>query len=247
MNRAAMQSGMVALLVFIAGSSGRAAGLDRDGILAEAPAAPDPGTVRLSGVGGGQSQQAPGATSQGLITGSLLWAPYARFAADAGYYYQAGTSGPSVRARYQLLGQDTQGIDLALGARWKSVGFFKQAGELESLLALGRNFGRLETILNVVWGFELDGPGMDAEVKAIIGWRFTDAFRLGVDFRLQGEVHDENGFKWPGATGFDLITGGSASWLPVPKFQIQSLLGVTKPRGLAVAGAVGLVAAAVDL
>ncbi len=81
---------------------------------------------------------------------------------------------------------------------------------------------------------------MDAEVKALIGWRFTEVFRLGVDLRLQGEVHDESGFRWPGATGFDLITGGSVSWLPVPKFQIQCLLGIAKPRGLAVAGAIDL-------
>jgi hypothetical protein len=68
-------SPLVVLFLFCAGRSAIAAGLDRDGILTEAPAAPEAGTVRVSGIGGAQSQHAPDSTNAGSITGETLLDP----------------------------------------------------------------------------------------------------------------------------------------------------------------------------
>jgi hypothetical protein len=235
---------VIAVAVGLA-SSARAQSLDRDGLLTEAPATPEAGTVRITGEGGGQLQS-NSAESQGFISGTILWAAFHHFAADVSAYYQTGTYGPSVRARYQILTQDGQAIDLALGVRWKGVGFFQEAGELEMLVALGRSFGQLDTVLNLVWGFELDGPGMDAEVKALVGWRFSDAWRLGVDVRFQAEVHNENGWTGVTASTYDLIAGPEVSWMILPKLQLQALAGVAKPQGITTAGFTALLSLAFD-
>jgi hypothetical protein len=138
--------------------------LDVDGLLVEASAVPEPGTLRVFVAGGGQTAAAESEAAAN-VAGSLMWVPFRGLAGDVGAYYQTGSSGPSVRLRYQLLSQDWAGINLSLGARYKSVGFAGEgSGEVEALLALGRSWGRLDTVLNFVWGWELNNPGMDAEL-----------------------------------------------------------------------------------
>lgn len=238
---------VVAAVAFTLGMPGlgRAQSLDRDALLTEAPATPAAGTWRATAEGGGQAQS-NSADGSATISGTLLWAPVRRLAADVGAYAQTGQSGPSARVRVQILEQEGQAIDLAVGARWKAVGFFQEAGELETLIALGRSFGQLDVVLNLVWGFELDGPGMDAELKALIAWRFDDAWRLGVDVRVQAEVHNETGWTSPGNLGTNLIAGPEVSWMVLPKLQLQALVGVAKPQGITTAGFAGLLSVAFD-
>jgi hypothetical protein len=209
------------------------AGLDRDGLLTEAPATPEPGTVRVAG-GGTATWAGP---STGSVTGTVLWAAFHHFAADVGAYWQDGDSGPTVRVRYQLLDQATLGVDLAAGVRYKSTGFDPRNGEVEALVSLGRRFGPVDTIVNLVAGHELGGPGLDVEAKALVGYRLTEALRVGLDGRLQAEVHDESGWKSPDFAADVAVVGGAAvSVLPVPAFQLQLLIGASKPRGTAASG-----------
>jgi hypothetical protein len=154
--------------------------LDVDGLLVEASAVPTSGTVRFSGSGGGQTAAASTEVATANVAGSVLWVPLKSFGGDVGAYYQTGQSGPSARVRYQFLSQDWAPFNLALGARYKSAGFSGDgSGEVEALLALGRSFGRLDLVLNLVWGWEINDPGMDAEIKLLVGWRFTDDVRFG--------------------------------------------------------------------
>ncbi len=239
--------GWVALLALALAPAASAQMLDVDGLLVEASAVPAPGTVRVLANGGGQAAVADSEATAN-VAGSVLWVPFRGLAGDVGAYYQTGSSGPSVRLRYQLLNQDSAGVNLSLGARYKSVGFAGEgSGEVEAMMAIGRSWGRLDTVLNGVWGWELNDPGMDAEVKALVGWRFTDNVRVGVEARAQSEVHDENGWKGPQMLQTDLRAGPTAFWRIAKPVTAQILLGVGKPIGVHAAGLLALGAFSFDI
>ena len=238
-----------AVLILSAASSARADGLDRDALLTEAPATPHASTVRVSAGATGQTTD-PGNSTQ--IAGDILWAPIERVAADVGTYWQNSDNGPTVRLRVQLLAQQSAGIDLALGARFKKIGFFTHPtdgspnGELEFLLALGRRIGALDLILNGVFGAETGGPGKDLEAKAYVGYRVLDNLRVGIDSRLQAEFVDESGTKTPQSTDMDLTAGPALSLILFDRLQLQALVGVAKPRGTTTATGAGLLLASMD-
>jgi hypothetical protein len=239
--------GLVLLLALALAPNARAQMLDVDGLLVEASAVPQPGTVRVFANGGGQTAAAD-TEGTANVAGSVMWVPLRGLAGDVGAYYQTGSSGPSVRLRYQLLDQDRAGVNLSLGARYKSVGFAGEgSGEVEALLALGRSWGRLDTALNLVWGWELNDPGMDAEIKLLVGWRFTDNLRAGVEARAQCEVHDEDGWKGPQMLQTDLRGGATAFWRIARPVTVQLLLGAGKPVGVHGAGFLALGAFSFDL
>ncbi|HEY4882082.1 MAG TPA: hypothetical protein VII08_00465 [Myxococcales bacterium] len=233
---------------------GLAAGLDRDMLLTEAPAVPNAGTVRVSGAANGQPSGATDSGSTGGISGSILWAPIDRIAGDVGIYLQGPDSGPTVRVRIQVLKQADVGLDLAVGARFKEFGFFKKQssgspnGEFEFLLAAGRSFGRFETMLNTVIGFEAGGPGSDIEGKAFAGYRISPSLRAGLDGRVQAEYKDETGTKSPNFTNdMALVAGPALAFLTLQdKLQIQGLVGVAKPKGTGTISPGGLLAASFD-
>jgi len=240
--------------------SARAQGLDRDSLLTEAPAVPVKGTVRLSGITTGTSDDGGvnGRQGQANVAGSILWTPVETLAGDVGMYWQVGANGPSARVRYQILSQSITGIDLSAGARFKTVGFHPDQGEVELLLLAGRRFGPVELVLNGVFGFETGGKsGKDAEVKAFAGYRFSDDLRTGLDGRMQAEVGDE-GTPAPGAAApigrdYDLTAGPAVSWIVARKvstlfhnLQVQGLAGVAQPKRTNTTAAVGIVSASID-
>src|SRR5205807_2742849 len=137
----------------------RAAGIDRDSLLSEAPAVPDKGTVRVTGGATGTSSDQGVNNTQGQanITGTIAWTPIQNLSGDVGMYWQVGANGPSARVRYQLLSQQRTGLDLSAGVRFKTVGFNPDQGEVEFLILAGRRFGQLELVLNGVFGVETGG------------------------------------------------------------------------------------------
>jgi hypothetical protein len=233
----------------------RAAGIDRDGLLSEAPATPDKGTVRVTAGGMGQATTDSGVQGNSNVSGSILWAPFQNFAADVGVYMQPGTSGqsgPSARVRYQFLSQDRFGIDLAGGLRFKTNSFYHPgkdgSGEAEFLLAAGRRFGQVELVLNGVFGVETGGGnGKDFEVKGFAGWRFNEQLRAGVDSRLQAEVGDDEASTTPKlGRDFDFTAGPAVSWMVTRQIQLQALVGMIMPKGTNVTSPVGILAASFD-
>ena len=243
----------VALVAACVCSGARADGLDRDTLLTEAPAVPNSGTVRVTGGANGQPTGATEGGSTGGISATLLWAPISRVAGDVGLYQQGAVSGPTVRVRVQVLKQADIGVDLAVGARFKELGFFKRQdglpnGEFEYLLAVGRRLGQVDAMLNLVAGFEAGGPGSDLEGKAFLGYRFTDSLRVGLDGRIQAEYKDENGTKKPDfARDVNLFAGPAISWMVFnDKLQLQALAGVAKATGGSSISPGGLLAVAVD-
>ena len=227
-------------------------GLDRDSLLTEAPATPAQGSVRVSG--GGNAAQGEGEAT-GALNATLMWTPVQHLAGDLGAYWQDGKMGPSARARYQLLSQDSHGVDLAVGARFKMVAFTateaEAAGEsppheAEVMLSVGRRFGAVDVILNAVAGTEVGGPGKDAELKLFAGYRLSDALRVGVDSRVQTEFWNEEGAQAPNGAGTAFAAGPAVSWLVTERFQVQALAGASKARGTERIGPTGRLSASFD-
>ncbi len=218
------------ILLALLATPALADGLDRDALLTEAPATPERGNVRISA---GANASYTGSTTGAGISGQAMWTPFTHFAADVSGYWQDGDAGPAVRLRYQLLDQATHGVDLAVGARYKSVGFDPRNGELEGLVAVGHRFGRLGLVLNTVAGHELGGPGFDVELKALASYRLIEALSVGLDARAQAEIHDENGWKSPSfADDVAMVGGAMVAWNPITQLQLQLLVGATHPVGL---------------
>lgn len=239
------------LFSLLVGTALHAQGLDRDTLLTDAPAVPAKGTVRVTGGATGTTQTDDGTdTGHNIsrVSGNIQWTPVEHLAGDVGVALQIGASGPSARLRYQILSQERVGIDLAAGARFKTVGFHPDRGEVEFLVAAGRRFGAIELVLNGVFGFETGGAsGKDVEVKGFAGYRFNDAVRAGLDGRIQTEVSDEeNVVKPPGIRDYDLVAGPAVSWLVTRAIQVQALVGVAQPKKTDITSPVGLVAASFD-
>ena len=237
-----------------------AEGIDRDSLLSEAPAVPDKGTVRISGGATGTSDDGGvgGTQGQGNVAGSISWTPIQNLSGGVGAYWQVGANGPTARIRYQFLNQFRHGLDLSAGARFKTVGFHPDQGEVEFLLLAGRRFGRIELVLNGVVGFETGGKsGKDIEAKAFAGYRFSEDVRAGLDGRMQAEVGDEESPP-PGAppkTGrdYDMTAGPAVSWIVARNLgtlfrdlQLQALVGVAQPKRTDNTAAVGVLSASVD-
>src|SRR5262245_27570914 len=84
------------LLGLVVAPAASAQMLDVDGLLVEASAVPEPGTLRVFANGGGQSAAAESEAAAN-VSGSLMWVPFRGLAGDVGAYYQTGQSGPSAR------------------------------------------------------------------------------------------------------------------------------------------------------
>ena len=238
----------LAALTLVTASAVSAQGLDRDTLLTDAPAVPPKGTVRISGTGVATEKTDSSSSS---FTGTVGWSPIENLHADVGAYFQSGQQGPAARVRYQLLNQLSHGMDLSGGARFKTVGFHPDQGEVEIILAMGRRFGQVELVLNGVFGFETGGAnGKDAEAKAFAGWRFNEAVRTGVDFRVQAEVGEEGNATPPPGTpsvrDYDLTVGPSISWLVTRTIQLQALVGMAQPKKTDITTAIGAVYASID-
>jgi hypothetical protein len=239
-------------------AAARAEGIDRDSLLSEAPAVPDKGTVRVSGLATGTSADEGVNNTQGQarLNGSIMWTPVQYLAGDAGMYWQIGANGPSARVRYQVLSQSRHGIDAAGGVRFKTVGFKPDHGEVEFLALAGRRFGQIEAVVNGVFGMETGGGGgKDVEGKGFVGWRFNEAVRSGIDGRLQAEVGDAEtpAVGAPPKVGrdYDFTVGPAVSWL-IPggqvlrNIQLQALVGLAQPKRTNTTAGTGVLSASVD-
>lgn len=255
-----MQPSVWALAVglWVVGSDGQAwaAGVDRDTLLSEAPATPDPRTVRIS-QSSAVSSSSPDEGSDGPtlgLTAAVMWTPLEHLAGDVGGYYQDGVFGPSARVRFQFLNQDAHGVDMAAGLRIKVVGFNSHPDqdaphELEGLLALGRREGRWRWMVNTVMGAELgDDPGRDAECKAFAGYNIQPTVRVGLDGRLQAEFVDETGPHVPSLNDMAFAAGPAIAWMALETLEVQALVGASKPLGdTATTGVAAQLVLALDL
>jgi hypothetical protein len=240
-----MHRPLAAALTLLISAPAAAQTLDHDSLLTDAPATPEASTIRFAGIGSGTTQTD---SSGSLISGTVMWAPIDRLALDIGGYYQAGTGGgPSARARFQLLKQGDEGIDLAAGLRFKTVGFDPKSGELEMIVSGGRRFGDFDLVLNGVFGVETGGPGKDLEVKGFAGYHFGERLRVGLDGRIQVEMGDADADRVAGGRSYDLTAGPGLSWLVTPSLQLQALGGISAPIRTTVIAPLAMLGVSIDL
>jgi hypothetical protein len=215
----------------------------RDTLLVDAAAVPRAGTVRL-GLGGGASGGGDTAGTANLGA-SVLYAFLPGLAAGLSGYSEGGAFSPSATLRWQLLEQDSQGVNLAALVRYKSVGFVPSAAEVEASLNVGRTLGRFELLADGVFGKGIRGDtGADVEGKLSAGWNATEAVRLGADARLQAELADDEASPSPGRD-FDLLAGPTAS-VVIQSVQLQALAGVAAPRRSLAVGPAAMALASID-
>ena len=221
---------------------------DQDTLLVDAAASPRAGTVRAS-LGGGGTAVSGGGTSSALV--SVLYAGSGRSAFGFQAYEESGTPQPSVMMRYQLLSQYAHGVDLAMQARYKKVGFANDGGEVEASVNVGRHWGGLDAVLDAVYGHETDSAGSDLEGKASVGWSFTSRLRTGFDARLQAQASDgghdvADAGALPGGRKFDFLAGPTVAWEMFDSVRVQALVGVGAPKGTTSVGPAGLLLASFD-
>jgi hypothetical protein len=218
----------------------------RDGLLTEAAAVPERGTVRLS-TGGGATVTSDGGTGEPVVGVSGLWSMGGRFAGAVEASQAGGSFAPAVSLRYQLLSQEDAPLNGAVLLRFKSVGFRQAGNELEAELMASRTLGRLCLTLDGVVGKGFAGEeAVDVEGKAGLAWSFSETRRLGVEARLRAEVALGAETAPPPGREYDLIAGPALVWR-LERFTLQGIGGVGVPRGTGSPGPVGMLLLSYDL
>jgi hypothetical protein len=118
-----------------------------------------------------------------------VWGPIA-IRAGASWVPARTTIWPAAGLRVQALKQERFGIDLSLGAQYKAEGLTEGdiEGELEGVVAIGRRFGRLGLLANLVFGSDFDGNDRDGEVHLSGQYTITDRLRAGLDSRVRFDL-----------------------------------------------------------
>lgn len=90
---------------------------------------------------------------------------------------------PSVAGRAQFLDQQRHGVTAAVSLAYKAEGFTEPEGEIETVLSVGRRFGRTLLIGNLIYGQDPEGRERDAEGTLACLVRLSTWAQLGVDGR----------------------------------------------------------------
>src|SRR5439155_26395136 len=116
-----------------------------------------------------------------------------RVAIRAGVEYtpDAGKFSPSVGLRVGILRQERFGVDFALGAFYKNIGFTEEKGELEFFAMLARRWNRVALFANLVYGQGLDAAERDAEVRVAVLAEVHKRVNVGVDLRGRFDLGEE--------------------------------------------------------
>lgn len=93
-----------------------------------------------------------------------LWGPIS-VRGGVSYSKAKDTVRPRVGAAVQILQQERAGVDSSLSLSYKAEGFTEPEGELELEAALGRRFGSVMAILNLVYGQDPEGNERDGEAR----------------------------------------------------------------------------------
>jgi hypothetical protein len=102
--------------------------------------------------------------------------------------YARGPVQPYAGLRLRLLDQDTHGVDLALGAFYRSDRFPGDDGFAELLVALGKRFGRLGTFANLTYGQDFEGDDFAGTVSIAALYELVPQAQLGFESRINVDL-----------------------------------------------------------
>ena len=98
---------------------------------------------------------------------------------------------PSVGARLQLISQQSQGVDGAVSVFYRAEGFNEAEGEIETVVAIGRRFGRAALFANLAYGQDFEGHERDGELRLAALARVGNRMQVGVDGRWRFDLGSE--------------------------------------------------------
>lgn len=141
-----------------------------------------------------------------------IWGPFAIKAA-AVYTADNNTLRPQFGLQVQALRQAKHGIDGSIAAFYKAEGLTEPEGEIEVIIALGRQFGRTSLFANLVVGSDFDGQERDGEIRVAGLQRLGNRFFIGLDNRVRFDLGSSK-LKLLKEPSWDLIAGptGVFTW-----------------------------------
>lgn len=151
-----------------------------------------------------------------------------------GVAYSPGTETfrPRVGAAVQFLSQGKQGLDGTVGLSYKAEGFTEPEGEIEAEVAIGRRFGRVNTVLNLAYGQDPEGNERDGELRLAALTNIGAAMHAGVAGHLRVDLGPERaaGVEEEGGE-YDIVIGPLAGY-QIDRFVLtaQAGLSVLKPH-----------------
>jgi hypothetical protein len=144
------------------------------------PASVGPARVFAAGFGGYDSASR-GARFVSFAEGHV-WGPFAlRIGAQTTGAGQ--TIAPSIAGRVQFLSEPKHGLDAAFSLAYNTEGFTELEGEIEAVLAIGKNFGNWQLLANVAYGQDPEGRERDGEFRAAALCRLGTIYYVGLDGR----------------------------------------------------------------
>jgi hypothetical protein len=170
-----------------------------------------------------------GARESGVLEGRAevtVWGP---IAVRVGVMYTGVPDQlrPTAGARVQALSQTDHGVDMSIGAFYKPEGFTEGEGEIEGVVALGRRFGRVGLIADLVYGQDPEGRERDGEVRLSGLYDLSSRFLLGLDSRMRFDLGTEDEkFEEEGAAEFDLVAGPLVGYVLGP-VEVSAVAGVS--------------------
>lgn len=190
----------------------RTAGAARAGMFLPFTEAPRTDTQRAFATALGGYE---GARESGVLEGRAevtVWGP---IALRIGVVYTGSpeSARPSGGVRVQALSQGDHGIDGSIGLFYEPEGFTEGEGEIEGVIALGRRFGNVGLIADLVYGQDPEGRERDGEVRLAVLYTTTPRLELGVDTRLRIDLGTEDEkLEEEGGAEYDLVAGPLVSY-----------------------------------
>lgn len=86
---------------------------------------------------------------------------------------------PGVGAAYQFLTEAKNGVSSTAYLVYKTEGFTEVEGEIEGLVAFGKTFGAVRSVLNIAYGQDADGKERDGELALHVDLPVTTRVLVG--------------------------------------------------------------------
>jgi hypothetical protein len=100
----------------------------------------------------------------------------------------AFTLRPQIALRFQVVEQDTVGVDATAAATYRQDRFDLDGGFIQATIALGRRFDRLLVAANLTFGADPEGDDYEGELCGAARVEVTPSFYLGVDGRYRHDL-----------------------------------------------------------
>ena len=137
---------------------------------------------------------------------------------------------PTAYLRGQFLSALRAGVDAAAELQYKKQGFNGADGEIESMLLVSRQLGRLSLAFNGVYGKSYTAPDADAEAKLALGYDLLPNLMVGADSLSRLDVSLDGGPR-TGTRPWELTAGPTIA-LKLGHFTANALVGAYAPMYL---------------